>query len=294
MLLTLVVGFVLISALLAGSGLSARIQEQHEAGPLMGPKVAIVSVSGTIAGREVEHVIRQLRQARADERVRAVVLRVDSPGGTLSGSDEIWREVRTVQAKGKPVVASLGGMAASGGYYVATPCDLIMAEPTSLTGSIGVLMELPELGGLLEKVGVRMETLTTGPWKDSPSMFRPLNATERERWQGMIAKGLDRFVRVIAQGRKLDESTVRNLADGRVFTADEARDARLIDRIGYLDDALLEAQKRASLPEANIVRYSESRSLIETLFNGRWSGESPLAELTSWISAGPQLLMLAR
>jgi protease-4 len=293
-LFTIGVAFAVFTALIGGAGISPRGHEQHEAGPLLGPKVAIVSVSGTIAGREVENVVRELRQARADDRVQAVVLRINSPGGTLSGSDEIWREIRTLQGKGKPVVASMGGMAASGGYYVATPCDVILAEPTTLTGSIGVLMEMPELGGLLEKVGVRMETLTTGPWKDSPSMFRPLSASERERWQGMIAKGLDRFVRVIAQGRKLDEATVRSLADGRVFTAEEALEARLIDSLGYLDDALLEAQRRASLPEAKVVRYTESRGLMDLLFSARAVDRSPWADLAGLFGDGPQILLLAR
>ena len=294
LLLSLWLGLLLVGAFMSAGGLPSRLQETYEAGPLLGPKVAIVTVTGTIAGHSVDHVIRQLRQARSDDRVHAVVLRVDSPGGSLSGSDQIWREVKALQSKGKPVVASLAGIAASGGYYVATSSDVILAEPTTLTGSIGVLMEVPEVGGLLEKVGVRMETLATGSWKDAPSLFRPLNDEERERWKGMIGKGLDRFVSVIAQGRKLDEGSVRTLADGRVFTADEAIQFRLVDRLGYLDDAVLEAQKRASLPEAKIVRYAEPRSLVETLFSTQARLDSPWTEFSSLLQVGPQLLLLAR
>ena len=293
-LLSLFLGLAVLTTLVGGNGLPSRLSETYEAGPLLGPKIAIVSVSGTISGQGVDHAIRQLRQARSDDRVHAVVLRVDSPGGTLSGADEIWREVRSLQSKKKPVVASFGGMAASGGYYVATSCDMIFAEPTTLTGSIGVIMEIPEVGGLLDKLGVRMETLATGSWKDAPSMYRPLNDEERARWKGMIGKGLDRFVRVIAQGRKLEESSVRTLADGRVFTADEALQAHLVDRIGYLEDAVLEVQRRVSLSDPKVVRYSERNSVLESLMGTRARGDLPLSDVSAWLLSGPRLLLQTR
>jgi protease-4 len=263
--------FLLVLMLLFGglmsreSGFPTRLAERYVAGELTGPKVAVVAVEGAIGDESAEHAIRQLRQARADDLVKAVVLRVDSPGGTVTGSDRIWREVQVLKASGKPVVASFGGVAASGGYYVAAPADHIVTEPTTMTGSIGVIFELPQVEELLDKVGVSFETITTGEWKDSGSMFRKMTPEERERWRQMIDHSYQRFVRIVAQGRNLPLEATKALANGKVYTADEALKLKLVDQLGYLDDAVLEAQRRAKLESAHVVRYAKPFTFTDAL-----------------------------
>jgi protease-4 len=299
-LLLLVFGLALITRIFGGSvGLPTPLSERYVAGDISGPKVAIVEVEGTISGPEVEYVLRQVRQARDDDLVKAIVVRIDSPGGTVSGADRIWRELSLV---GKPVVASLGGMAASGGYYVAVPSQVIVAEPTTLTGSIGVILQLPQIGGLLDKVGVKMETVATGRWKDAGSMYhRELGAEERERWRSMIGASYDRFVRIVAKGRNLPVSAVEEVADGRVLTAEEALQKRLIDRIGYQDDAIREAWTLARLGSSRVIRYARPMDWTSGLLSMS-SSTSPAglvdvaaqAESMGVSVTGPRMLYLAQ
>jgi protease-4 len=249
------------------SGLPIRLPERYVAGELSAAKIAIVEIDGMIGDETTEFALRQLRQARDDDAVKAVVLRVDSPGGTVSGADRIWREVEVLKRAGKPVVASLGGMAASGGYYVAAPADHIVAEPTTLTGSIGVIMELPNLKGLLDKVGVEFETIATSEWKDSGSMFRPMSDEERRRWRTMIEDSYRRFVRIVARGRRLSMSEAEALANGQVYTADEAVKRKLVNELGYADDAILVAQRLARLETARVVRYARPLDWTQALFS---------------------------
>jgi protease-4 len=285
-----------------------RLQEVYVAGDLSPStlnrdKIAIVEVDGVIADTSVEHAIKQLKQARDDSGVMAVVLRVDSPGGTVSGADRIWREVellvRGTDKNGKdrkPVVVSMGGMAASGGYYVSAPADLIFAEPTTMTGSIGVILEVPQLHELLEKIGVDFETITTGEFKDMGSMFRPMTESERARWREVIDSAYQRFVRVVAHGRKLPLAKAIDLANGKVYTSEEALELKLIDRVGYLDDAIQEAQRRAKLSDARVIRYARPSSLETLLGSAATSSKSslPVDRETLLQLATPQMLYLAR
>jgi protease-4 len=276
----------------------SRLLERYVAGeiaPASGEKIAIVEVDGLIMGESVEHVIKQIHQARDDKHVKAIVLRVDSPGGTVSGSDRIWREVEILKLKGKPVVASMGGLAASGGYYVSAPADTIFAEPTTMTGSIGVIAEFPQLAGLMEKVGVNFETITTGEWKDSGSMFRPMTEVERKRWHTVIDDSYERFVRVVAQGRKLPLDDVTSLANGKVYTAHEALKLKLINQIGYLEDAIADAKTRAGVSSARVIKYAKPLNLSDLLIG--MTAERPgfqLNQETLLRIQTPQLLMLAR
>jgi protease IV len=274
-----------------------KLEERYVAGdPLpTTPKIAIVEVDGAIMDSTVDFALKQIRQAREDRHVKAVVLRVDSPGGTVSGSDQIWREIDTLKRAKKPVVVSMGGMAASGGYYVSAPADYIFAEPTTLTGSIGVIMEIPQLSGLLEKVGVGFETITTGPWKDSGSMFRPMSAEEKKRWREMIDDSYQRFVRIVAQGRKLKRQDATDLADGSVYTAHEALDKKLVDELGYLDDAIRAAQSRAKLESVRVVKYHKPLSLSDALLSmSAPQNQLRLDRETLLKLQTPQLLFLAR
>jgi protease-4 len=298
MLWPLLVLSVLINlALVSQSGVMPhRLEERYVAGdPLTGSKIAIVEVNGIIIDQTVEHVLKQIRQAREDKQVKAVVLRVDSPGGTVSGSDRIWREVATLKEAKKPVVASMGGMAASGGYYVSAPADAIFAEPTTLTGSIGVIMELPQIHGLMEKLGVDLETVTTGKWKDSGSMFRPMTDEERRRWKEMINDSYERFVRVVGQGRKLPLAEAKAVANGKVFTAQEAVQSRLVDQLGYLDDAIRDAQGRAKLDSVRVIRYQKPLGLADVLMSmsAPSRGLKLDAETVLQLQT-PQMLFLAR
>jgi protease-4 len=259
-LFLMVVGFVFSPS----AALPTRLTEHYVAGDLTASKVAIVEVSGLLLDDEAEHVRDQIRQARDDDAVRAVVLRVDSPGGSVTAADQIWRELK-ILGETKPIVASMGGMAASGGYYVAAPCDFIFAEPTTMTGSIGVIMEIPKLGGLLEKVGVDFEVIKAGEWKDSPSYFHPMSPEERERWSEVVDQSYQRFLRVIADGRRLPLDEVRPAADGKVFTSSEALRLKLIDAEGYLDDAIRKAWNLSKLANARVVRYARPFGIRDAL-----------------------------
>lgn len=247
-----------------------KLDERYVAGrPLEQKKIAVVEVSGVIMDGEVEHVLRQIRQAREDHQVKAVVLRVDSPGGTVSGSDRIWRELATLKADtdSRPVVVSMGGMAASGGYYVSAPADHIFAEPTTWTGSIGVIMQLPQLDKLMEKLQVGVATIAkpNDDWKASGSPFRPLSDRERTRWEEVIDDAYQRFVKVVAQGRKLPMKEALAAANGKVYTAREALKLKLIDEIGYLDDAIKQAMRLANVESARVIRYAQPISLFSML-----------------------------
>jgi protease-4 len=299
LLTVLAIGLVLFAVfstlLVREAGLPTRLPERYVAGELTGAKIAIVEVEGLIYDREVEHALRQLRQARDDDTVKAVVLRIDSPGGTVSGSDRIWREVEMLKRSGKPVVASLGGMAASGGYYVAAPADQVIAEPTTLTGSIGVITELPNLEGLLDKLGIEMQTIATGKWKDSGSLFRPMTDEERQRWKAMLDEAYGRFVRIVARGRRLGPSEVESLADGRLYTAEEALKLKLVDALGYLDDAILAAQRRAKLETARVVRYAQPFDWTEALRPFSRGGTGPALDPETLLRLQvPRILYLVR
>ena len=276
------------------------LEERYYGGAtgLTEPQVAIIEVKGAILDAEVDHVLRQIRQAREDGQVKGVVLRVDSPGGGVTGSDQIWREVEILKQRGKPVVASFGGTAASGGYYVAAAADAILAEPTCITGSIGVKLELLQLHDLMGKVGVSYETITTGPYKDTGSMYRPMTEDERARWRLLINDAYERFVSIVAQGRKLSLSAVKGLADGRVYTAHEAVQAKLVNRIGYLDDAILDVLGRAHLETARVIRYAKPVSLIDLVSSfGASTASRPGALVDADLLMKlrtPQLLYMAR
>ncbi|CAN5893578.1 hypothetical protein BH23PLA1_BH23PLA1_39130 [soil metagenome] len=303
-LLVLVVGFGLLLAVSAigSKGTSrtpGRLDERYVAGPITAKdKVAVVRVEGIIFDNTVEFAERQLRQAREDNQVKAVVLRVDSPGGTVSGSDKIWREVQLLKRAGKPVVVSMGGVAASGGYYVSAPADLILAEPTTTTGSIGVILELPNASELMEKIGVEFHSITAGEWKGAGSPFEPLSDRDRERFQQMVDETYQRFLRIVAQGRELTLDQAQSVAEGKVFTAEEALKNGLIDRLGYQEDAIQEAIDRSGLTKLRVVRYQKPISFPGTLFglSSDAAVEPPfkLDEETLLRLRTPRMLMILR
>jgi protease-4 len=212
-----------------------------------GSKVALITLEGVIL--DSKEVIDQLEKHRMNPSVKAIVLRINSPGGGVSPSQEIYEEViRTRQVNQKPVVASMGSLAASGGYYVASAADVIVANPGTITGSIGVLIQVPNISGLLQKIGVKSVVVKSGQHKDLASITREMTDVERHILQGLMDDVHSQFIDVVAKARKLDRKRVEALADGRIFTGREAKSLGLVDQLGNLQDAIDRAAALAGLP----------------------------------------------
>jgi protease-4 len=203
---------------------------------LGGHRVAVVEVEGLIA--DSTRVVRALEAHAEDSAVRALVVRVQSPGGVVGPTQEIYDAILRIRKGGKPVVASMGSIAASGGYYLAAAADRVVANPGTLTGSIGVIMQLANVEGLLRKVGVRYEVIKAGRFKDAASFARPMTPEERAVLQAVLDDMHDQFVEAIAEGRRLPKERVRALADGRIYSGRMARDLGLVDVLGGLDEAV--------------------------------------------------------
>jgi protease-4 len=213
-----------------------------------GDRIAVIPVEGVINGEMAKRVNRHLKQYGDDRRVKAILLRIDSPGGGVSASQEIHREVKRVREEDKKkVVVSMGSVAASGGYYIACPADRIFANPGTVTGSIGVIAEWLNLKDLASWAKVKPEIFKSGEFKDTGSPTRDLTPREREYFQGVVNELYQQFVRAVSDGRQgrkeLDEAGVRKLADGRVFTGQGAVDNGLVDQIGNYEDAIRETAK---------------------------------------------------
>ena len=234
---------------------------------LAGEGVGLVEIKGVIV--DGQDTVRQLRVLKKDKRIKAVVLRVDSPGGVVGPSQEISAEVRGL-ARVKKVVVSMGSVAASGGYYVSAPASLIFANPGTITGSIGVLMKFSNIEGLMGKVGMKAFTLKTGKFKDVGSPVRTMTADERQMLQGVIDSTHGQFIRAVAEGRKLPVEEVRLIADGRIFSGEQALALKLVDRIGTLQDAVEEAGRLGGIEgEPAVIRPPRKKTpvfdlLVET------------------------------
>ena len=267
--LTVIVATVLVfagvAALLLLSGSMGRGTDAGGA-PLFGPRVAVVELEGLIA--ETEDLVRELRQHRENPSVRAVVIRINSPGGVVGPTQEVYNALLRVREAGKPVVASLGAVAASGGYYAAVAADQIYANPGTLTGSIGVIMQLANVDMLLKKVGVDFVVVKAGEFKDIGNPARPMTAEERRVVQALLEDVHAQFIEAVAQGRKLDRSAVVQFADGRVFSGTQALRLKMIDALGGLEDAVNAAAKLANLPTPPPVEWPRRRfSVFDLLRN---------------------------
>jgi len=233
-------------------------------------KVLMIDVEGVISSaintslfsREknaVSRVYERLERAAQDPLVKAVILRLDTPGGEVTASDMIYHEVLKFKEKTKkPVIGLMMGIAASGGYYIASACDTIMAHPTTLTGSIGVLSIFPNYGDLMAKVGVKVNIIKSGEAKDSGGPFRDMTVEEKKLFQAIIDEYYEDFLGVVAGNRKdkIAAGDLRTIADGRVYTAPQALKLKLIDEIGYFDDAYKKALSMAGLKSARLVAYT--------------------------------------
>ena len=220
------------------------------------------------AATSLADVRQKLQLAADDTRVRAVVLRINSPGGEASASDMIYEEVRRFKEQtGKPVVAALMGTAASGGYYVALSSDRIVANPTCITGSVGVIMDLLNIEGLYGKIGLESVVIKSGAEKDIGSPTRKLTEQERAILQSVNRALFDRFLAAVHTGRpKMDDAQRTAISDGRIFTADQALQLNLVDSIGYLDDAITEARTLAGITHADVVLYRPSPSYNSNIY----------------------------
>ncbi len=217
-----------------------------DGGAYFGPRVAIVELEGIIL--DVDDILRDLKSYRDNPQVRAVVIRINSPGGVVGPSQELYEALRRLRQGGKPVVASLGAVAASGGYYVAVGADRIYANPGTLTGSIGVIMQMANLEQLMKKVGVDYVVIKAGRLKDVGNVARPMTAEERRVLQALLDDVHAQFIGAVAEGRKLDRAQVTQFADGRIFSGAQAKALQMIDELGGLEDAVNGAAQLAGLP----------------------------------------------
>jgi len=232
--------------------------------------------------------VEELEQAASDPAVKAVCLLVDSPGGEVTASDVLCHKVRQLREKtGKPVVVSMGSVGTSGAYYVSVGADRIVAHPTAVTGNIGVLMTLINAQGLMEKVGLRSMVLKSAEHKDMGSPFREMTTEEQSLLQGVLDHLFTRFKETVAEGRGMSAAKVDVLANGRIFTAQEALESGLIDSIGYLEDAIADAKKLAGTPEAKVVRY-ERPFRLSRLFTSELEALASPRSLTVNITGFPE------
>jgi protease-4 len=289
--------FMLIGAFMfvATSQRSDLTEEVIREGPA-GTKIAIVTIQGVIYDEQAESVYKQLQAARKDRRIKAVIVQVNSPGGTISASDQIHQEIRNFrEMTDKPIIAFMQGIAASGGYYTSVACEKIIAEPTTITGSIGVISSYLVIQGLLEdKLGIEPVTIKSGPKKDWPSSYRSPTEEEIQYIQDKLIKpALDRFVNIVAEGRKasLTLPEVTRLADGSIFGAQEALNEKLIDKIGYLDEAVDLAKSLAQIDKAQVVRYRKPFSFSDFL-SYRTKNTLKLNRATLYELGTPEILYL--
>ncbi|OGS43872.1 MAG: hypothetical protein A2539_06340 [Elusimicrobia bacterium RIFOXYD2_FULL_34_15] len=197
--------------------------------------------------RDSDRIVKRLKKLEDNKTVKAVVLRINSPGGTVGAVQEIYSGILKLRKKGKIVVASFGDVAASGGYYVACGCDKIVSNPGTLTGSIGVILETGNFTELMRKVGVRIEAIKSGKHKDIGSFAREMTVEEKKILQDLINDAYEQFLAAVMTGRKFDDVKARGLADGRIFTGMQAKEAGLVDEIGGLDEAIEITKKIANL-----------------------------------------------
>jgi protease-4 len=276
----LVVGIIAAVLLLS---LVIALASRPEGGEIIGKKqgeaIGVIYIEGIITGGRAQggvfggeagagDLLEQIRQAREDDAVKAVLLRINSPGGSAAASQEIGDEIERLKKAGKKVVVSMGDVAASGGYWIAAKADRIVANPATMTGSIGVIMQTPNLQELYDKIGYREETFKSGPHKDMGSPSRSVTPEERQILQGMINDIYEQFVDVVAKGRKMDRNKVREVADGRIFTGRQAKGLGLVDELGNYYDAVRITGKLAGIEgEPVIIEYGPV-SPFEKLLGG--------------------------
>lgn len=256
---------------------------KKDAGLFVTDKVLLLDLDGTItnsrsgglfgAGENpVSRFVEKLDLAQADKAVKAVVIRINSPGGGVTASDIMYDRVRKFIAKREvPVIAIIEDVGASGGYYVACSADTIMAMPTSITGSIGVIVPTMSFAGTMGKLGIKAQAVKSGPMKDMGSPLKPLDPNDLAVIQSLVDQYYERFLDVVAKGRpKLDRDEIRKLADGRVYSAEQARANGLVDELGYVEDAIALAKERAGISRAHVIMYSRPMGYRANVYSSAW------------------------
>ena len=248
-----------------------KVPEQRDQKGLAHKKIAVIYASGSIdagvsdEGIKSEDLSKAIREARRDSSVKAIVLRINSPGGSAYGSEVIWREVK-LAAETKPVIASMGDVAASGGYYIACAADTILADRTTITGSIGIFGMIPNFQKLMtDKLGITQDVVTTNEHSDMISLTRPMSTFERNLMQQTVEDGYDTFVSRVAEGRKMEKTAIDEIGQGRVWAAPNAKEIKLIDAYGGLTDAINLAKKMANLDNYRIVNLPKLKDPFEEL-----------------------------
>jgi len=275
-------------------GAPGKPYSEHTLSGTGSDKILLLSVDGLITEHAKEGLLRsrpgtveqlaaQLKLARKDKNIKAVVLKVDSPGGTTTASDIIYHELMAYKAESKAkLVVAMMGLAASGGYYIALPADHIAALPTTITGSVGVIFLRPRVAGLLDKIGVDVEVSKSGAQKDMGSPFRPATQEERRLFDGLVRDQATRFQNLVRERRKLDPAAMTIVSTARVFTAAEAKDLGLIDSIGYMEDAVAKAASLAGLPAgARVVTYRRTPAPNATYYQPGVETTDPQATLVN-------------
>ena len=270
---TIALAFVVVNLAMSGDDMNFASLHGH---------VGLVELVGEI--QESETIVDQLDRMQRDPTVKAVVLRIDSPGGGVAASQEIYDAVQRLRDEDKPVIASMGGVAASGGYYVACAADSIVANPGTLTGSIGVIMSFPNTEELFRKVGLRFETIKTGKFKDVGSMWRPMTDEERQLLQGVLGNVYDQFVQAIVDGRGMRREDILPYADGRIFSGDQALDYGFVDKLGSLEDAITMASSMVKIEgRPSVVRKERRRMSVFDFLDEKMN---PMREI---LGSGPRL-----
>jgi protease-4 len=255
----LLVFFIILILIIAV--LSLMITITHNV-PL-GERVALVRVEGVII--DSKDIIEELRDYSDDASIKAIVLRIESPGGAVAPAQEIYEELLKIKKK-KKIVVSMGSVAASGGYYIASPADRIVANPGTLTGSIGVIMEIPNIKGLMDKIGIETQIIKSGRHKDMASAFKALTEEERRILQEILDDVHEQFIRAVAEGRGMEIEEVRKLADGRIFTGRMAKEAGLVDELGNLEDAIMLAGRLSGIKgRPHVVERKKRLGLLDIL-----------------------------
>lgn len=303
------------------AGSAKDLEEQFYSGDASAAdKVAVIRIDGVLLEGFTSYAREQLKQAAEDKAIKAVVVAVNSPGGSVTASDQLHKQIKDLRegkaanqnGQKKPVVVAMESVAASGGYYLAVPADMIFAQPTTITGSIGVYAPFFDLSRVPEKYGIDMKTLFRGDLKGA-SLFKPMSPQEEQHWNEMLDHTYQRFMAVVSEGRGrrlkhplLDslpewdgkklangDAFVRRLADGGVFTAEQAKKYGLVDEIGYLDDAISHAKRLAQLDQTNVITYREPVTLGRALLGIKANPPEPGMALQYLPGATARLWYLA-
>lgn len=285
------IGLVLVVGPGGRDGEVSSEAETYEAEYVSGEgsnRIAVIPVKGLISAADSgiagavptttpEGMRDALRQAGEDENVVAVILEINSPGGGVTASDRMYGEILEFkESSGKPVLAAMGSTAASGGYYIATAADVILAQETTLTGSLGVILQLPNFTEAADKIGFKQNIIKSGEFKDMGSSFRDITPQEREIFRSIVDENYDAFVEVIVEGRGIPANEVRRIADGRIYSGKQARELDLVDDLGDLEEATRNARERAGIEEATVVRYVQTPGFAD-LLRARLAPQEPEA-----------------